>query len=526
MCVQDAAARARISTELGPFRSPKSGSLIGIRREGAHAIGAAVEPSSNPPGLWPCLAPKLALAFAAALSGCSSMAPPLEVPALPVAARYAAEGDRVGSNPANVGWHDYFASNDLRALIVQALANNRDLRIALLRVEEARSAYGIRRADQFPTLGAQAGFDRTRVPGGLNLTRQPLVLSQYQVGLGLASWEIDLWGRVRSLKDAALQTFLASDAARRAVMVALVAQVANGYLTLLELDERIALARLTLESRAETLRIFSRRVAVGATSRLALTQVETLLNQAQALTVQLEQSRAAQDHALTLLVGSPVALPPMSGRLDEQTMLVELSAGMPSDLLVNRPDIVAAENQLRAANADIGAARAAFFPRVALTGSFGTASAELVGLFASGSSAWAFSPSVSLPLFDGGQLRSNLSLTETRRDIAMANYDKTVQGAFRDVSDALSARRWLDEQVTIARTGLATQAERARLSRLRYDNGAAAFLEVLDAQRDLLLAEQQLVQSKRALLSSRVSLYAALGGGSQGFAAVAPSVAP
>lgn len=504
----------------------KAGSFVRNRRDAALASGEAVELVGAPPGLRHLMLTTLALTIVAGLSGCSSMAPPFEAPTLAVAPRYSADADRAGSGTADIGWHDYFADAGLRTLIAQALANNRDLRVALLRVEEARAAYGIQRADQFPTLAAQAGAGRARIPADLSPTRQPLVVSYYLVGLGVASWEIDFWGRVRSLKDAALQTFLASDAARRAATIALVAQVANGYLMLLELDERIALARLTLASRAETLRIFSRRVAVGSASRLALTQVETLLIQAQALTAQLEQSRAAQDHALTLLVGSRVDPPLLSGRLDEQAVLVELRAGLPSELLVNRPDIVAAEHQLRAANADIGAARAAFFPRVALTGLFGTASAELGGLFASGGSAWAFLPGITLPLLDGGRRRRNLSLAETRRDIAIANYDKAVQSAFRDVSDALSARRWLEEQVAIARTGLATQAERARLSRLRYDNGAAAFLEVLDAQRDLLVAEQQLVQTKRALLASRVTLYAALGGGSMAFVAAAASAAP
>ena len=468
----------------------------------------------------------LLLGVLVALAGCASMAPPFETPPLPVPARYAADAAQQGADTAGIAWHDYFADPRLRMLITQALDNNRDLRIAVLRMDESRAAYGIRRSEQFPTLGAQAGLDRSRVPADLNLTRQPLLASQYQVGLGMASWEIDFWGRVRSLQDAALETFLGTDAARRAATIALVAQVANGYLSLCELDERIALARQTLASRAETLRIFSRRVEVGSTSRLALTQVETLLTQAQALNSQLEQARAAQAHALLLLVGADLDLPPASGRLDDQNMLVELSAGLPSDLLVQRPDIVAAEHQLRAANADIGAARAAFFPRVALTASLGTASAELDGLFASGSHAWTISPSISLPLFDGGRRRNNLSLAETRRDIAVANYEKAVQSAFRDVSDALSARRWLREQVSIARTALATQAERARLSRLRYDNGAAAFLEVLDAQRDLLIAEQQLVQTRRALLTSRVSLYAALGGGSTAMAAATAGSTP
>jgi len=447
------------------------------------------------------------------LVGCAPLTPRYQVPALPVAARYGTDATQEGVNAAALGWREYFTDPSLAALIAQSLENNRDLRIAVLRVEEARAAYGITRAEQYPNLVAQAGVDRSRIPADLNLTGRPLVGSQYQVALGLASWELDFWGRVRNLKDAALENYLATDAGRRAATIGLISQVANGYLALRELDERITLARKSIASRTETLRIFTRRVEVGSTSRLNLTQVQTLLTQAQALGAQLEQSRAIQIHALTLLVGASFDLPVAPSGLEEAHLLVELRAGLPSELLVQRPDIVAAEHQLKATHANIGAARAAFFPRIALTGSLGTASAEFNGLFASGSKAWVFSPSISLPLFDGGRRRNNLNLAQARRDLAVANYEKVVQSAFRDVSDALSARQWLTEQVAIAQAALAVQIERARLSQLRYDNGASAFLEVLDAQRDLLSTEQQLVQTRRALLSSRVSLYAALGGG-------------
>ena len=461
--------------------------------------------------------PAMATLVALLLTGCTSMAPPYEVPALPVSPVYASNTAPEGVSAAALGWREYFADPHLQTLIQQALANNRDLRTAVLRVEEARATYGIQRAEQFPAIGAQASVDRSRIPADLSPTGKSLESSQYQVALGLASWEIDFWGRVRNLKEAALENYLATDAARRAASIALVAQVANSYLSLRELDERLVLARRTIASRAESLRIFTRRVEVGSTSRLNLTQVQTLLTQAQALGAQLEQLREAQAHALTLLVGTPVVFPPMTKHLEVQPVLVELRAGLPSDLLIQRPDIVAAEHQLQAAHANIGAARAAFFPQVTLTGAWGTASAELEGLFASGSQTWIFSPKISLPLFDGGRRRNNLSLTEARRDLAVASYEKTVQSAFRDVADALSARHWLAEQLTIAQTALGVQTERARLSQLRYDNGAAAFLDVLDAQRDLLSAEQQVVQIHRALLTSRVSLYAALGGGAMDF---------
>ncbi|MFC7299018.1 efflux transporter outer membrane subunit [Herminiimonas aquatilis] len=446
------------------------------------------------------------------LPACTLLAPAYQTPPLPVAAHYPGDATPEGALAATVGWRDYFTDPRLQDLISRALDNSRDLRTALLRVEEARALFGIQRAEQFPTMAAQAGMERARVPADLSLTRQSMLGSQYQVSLGMASWEIDFWGRVRNLRDAALENYLASDEAHLAVELGLIAQVADSYLTLCELDERIALARLTIASREESLRIFTRRLEVGSTSRLNLTQVQTLLTQAQGLAAQLEQARAVQANALNLLVGAPLDLS-ASERLDEGKMLVPLRPGLPSDLLHRRPDIVAAEHQLRAAHAQIGAARAAFFPRIALTASFGTASAELDGLFTAGSRAWTFAPSISLPLFDAGRRSNNLSLAEARRDIAVANYEKTIQAAFRDVSNALAARQWLAQQLTIAQAALATQAERARLSQLRYDNGASAYLEVLDAQRDLLVAEQQLVQIRRALLSSQVNLYAALGGG-------------
>ncbi|ADV01768.1 efflux transporter outer membrane subunit [Alicycliphilus denitrificans] len=458
---------------------------------------------------------RLACAAAAAvllLAGCTTLAPPYEAPAMPVPQRYAGAAEPGGAVAAATAWRDYFTDPQLQALIVQALEHNRDLRTAALRVQEARAAYGIQSAELSPAVGAQANMDRARTPADLSLTGRPMVASQYQVGLGMASWEIDFWGRVQSLRDAALENYLASDAARHAVTVSLIAQVAGGYLALRELDERLTLAEQSSASREESLRISRRRVEVGSDSRLHLTQMQTLLTQAQALVAQLSLERARQAHALGQLVGSGVALAPAAGRLAEQQM-PRLAAGLPSDLLAQRPDIVAAEHQLRAAHAQIGAARAAFFPSISLTGAFGTASAELGGLFEGGSRAWTFSPSITLPIFSGGRLKGNLALAEVRRDLAVANYEKTVQQAFRDVSDALAGRQWLERQSRIAQEALAVQTERARLSQLRYDHGAAAFLDVLDAQRDLLVAQQQTVQAQRLLLSSQVSLYAALGGG-------------
>ena len=418
------------------------------------------------------------------------------------------------SEAARVGWRDHFTDPALQALIAQALANNRDLRSAVLRAEEARAAYAVRRSEGLPSVNAQASGQRAHVPAALSSVGRAATGDVFQLTAGLSSWELDFWGAVRNRNEAALQSYLASDATRRAATLSLIAQVADSYLALRETDERLDLARRTVVSRQESLRITTRRLEVGSTSRLNLMQVQTLLTQAQALAAQLAQARDTHAHALTLLVGAPVELAHTDAQLDAQASATPLRAGLPSDLLLNRPDILAAEHQLRANEASIAVARAAYFPRVALTSSVGLASTELNRLFTAGTQAWSFTPSISLPLFDGGARNANLQAARARRDQALAAYDMAVQSAFRDVADALSAQRWLGEQLDIAEAALAAQTERARLTQLRYDNGAAAFFDVLDAQRDLLQAQQQRVQSRRALLSNRVALYAALGGGS------------
>ncbi|ELF6204783.1 TPA: efflux transporter outer membrane subunit [Pseudomonas putida] len=450
----------------------------------------------------------------AALSGCLSLTPELQTPHAPVPQHWQAsllDGADATRAEHNQPWRSYFTDPVLQRLIETALENNRDLRTAILRVEESRAAFAIQRGERFPeiTVGGQGA--RSRVPGDLNPSGRQ-VGGEYRAQVGLSSWELDLWGRVRSLEESALQSWLATEAAQQAVRISLIAEVTDNYLGLRELDERIDNAQQSVASREESYRIFNRRYEVGSTTKLEVTQVQTLLTQAQSLLVQLEQSHDAQINALRLLVGGNPGPLPQQGPFDETTVLAELAPGLSSDLLNNRPDIIAAEHRLRAANANIGATRAAFFPRIALTGGWGTASAELDGLFESGSRAWSFVPTISLPIFDGGSRRANLELSEVRRDLAITAYEKDIQTAFREVADALSARHWQTRQLAVHRTAQEAQAERARLAQLRYDNGSAAYLEVLDAQRDLLDSEQQLVRSRRALLSSQVQLYSALGG--------------
>lgn len=413
-----------------------------------------------------------------------------------------------------LGWREFFTDTRLRELIVQALENNRDLRIAMQRVSEARGLYGIQRADRLPGISADATASRSRVPAALSPNGQASTANQFEATLNLSAWELDFWGRVRSLTMAALESYLATEEARSAIVISLIAQVATTYLFERELDERIAIAQQTLTTREDSYRIAKRRYEVGYASKLDAAQADALLNQARADRASLLRQRDQNHNALTLLVGIPVVTQenrPLSQI--ERDFVRTLSAGLPSDLLLNRPDIRAAEHRLKAANANIGAARAAFLPRIMLTGNLGTASVDLSLLFGAGSSIWSFSPSLTLPIFDGGRNRANLDVTKARSNIAVADYERTIQGAFREVADALAERHWLTEQVIAQQATLAAQTERASLAGLRYQNGAAPYLEVLDAERDRFAAEQALVQVRRALLSSIVNLYAALGGG-------------
>ena len=469
---------------------------------------------------WACAAALTALTI-----GCS-LAPEYERPALPVANEYPADapvppGAKPDAKPdaraaAQIAWREYFTDAELQAMIAQALENNRDLRVAALRVLEARAAFQIRRADQFPTVNVNAGELRLGIPESLSPTGSANTASIYAVGASVVGWELDFWGRVRNLKDSALEQFLATDSARRAVTVSLVSQVADGYLTLRELDERI---RITRRHHPHPRGVGAHLPAPlrgrhrprGWTSRRSKRCSRRRRRSARSSSRRARRRRTRS----TLLVGAPPARVAERENLNDAALVRDLPVGLPSELLQQRPDIVAAEHRLRAANANIGAARAAFFPTITLTGFLGTASGALHGLFESGTGAWLFVPQLVAPIFDAGRRQANLDVAEVRRDAAVAEYERTVQAAFRDVADALSAQHWLSEQVTIQRRAVAEQTERARLATLRFDRGLASSLEVLDAQRDLLAAQQQLVQQRRALLSSRVALYAALGGGSQ-----------
>ncbi|KIF81787.1 efflux transporter outer membrane subunit [Noviherbaspirillum autotrophicum] len=454
----------------------------------------------------------LALLAAGVLSACS-LAPKYERPQAPVASAYPTQAGERNGDATAIGWREFFPDQRLQSLIATALENNRDLRIAALRIAEARALYNIQSADLWPSLNATASGTRARTPASLSSTGSAIVGSSYQVGLSLASFELDFFGRVRNLDNAALAQYLATEEAARSARISLVAEVAKAYLTEQSLAEQLDLARKTMESRDTGYKLAKQRFDVGASSALDLRQNEILVQSARASLATLTRQRAQATNALTLLVGKPLGDLPQEKTLAEQTIVTDIPAGLPSDLLARRPDIRAAEQRLKAANANIGAARAAFFPRISLTAGIGTASRELSGLFDSGSQTWSFAPQLVLPLFDAGRNRANLSLAEVRNNVAVADYEKSIQIAFREVADALAARATLDELIDAQRLVAEAQSARLKLADQRYQNGVASSLDVLDAQRELFSAQQTLIQARQLKLTNAIDLYRALGGG-------------
>ncbi len=475
----------------------------------------AQKPMSTKPDRRDLAASKRAILAALILSatGCAPNAA-YTPPSFNIPATYGSDDFAVPSS-VRVHWRAFIQDPHLAALIDDALANNRDIAVAAARVAEARALYRIQQSPLLPNVVAGTGTIRTRTPADLSITGNAITSDQFFSRLS-AGWELDFWGKFDALRDAARDQFLATREAHDAVATAIVVDLANRYLLDREYAERIALARQSLATREHSLGIMTRRFEVGAGSKLEVTQAATLLDQARTAHAALIQERDLNRNALSLLAGMPVRLAEAS--LSSPTP-DEIPVGLPSDLLLFRPDVRSAELQIKAARANVRAARAAFFPSITLTGAFGTASAELDGLFRPGSESWSFAPAISLPLFDHGQTRANFDLTEARQNVAIANYERTVQSAFRDVSDALVLRRQLLQQVESLQSMVATARERTRLAQLRYDNGRSAYLEVLDAQRDLFDVEQRLVQVRRAHLATGLGLYAALGGN---FAAAVP----
>ena len=414
-----------------------------------------------------------------------------------------------------LGWRDLFGDERLKALVGLALRNNRDLRVAALNVELTQAQYRIQRAERLPAVSASASGARQHVPADLSSTGRAMTGTSYSVGLGATAFELDLFGRVRSLSEAAVQQYFATEEARRSAHIALVAQVASQYLAGRALEDQVALARRTLETVESSFTLAKRTFEAGRTSELDVRTAEAQVQTARFnLSTALEQ-RAQSQHALVVLVGQPLPedLPPPTA-LDAQALLADLPAGVPSDVLLRRPDILAAEHGLMSASAVIGAARAAFFPSISLTAFGGTSSAELSGLFGGGSGAWSFTPTIRLPIFQGGALRASLDAAEVRRSIQVAQYERAIHVAFREVADALVARTALEEQLEAQRARVdAEQRCRYDLSDLRYRKGVDSYLGVLTAQRDLFAAQQILIQARLERLTNLIDLYRALGGG-------------
>jgi multidrug efflux system outer membrane protein len=444
------------------------------------------------------------------LTGCSFI-PTYERPAAPVPALFPGQPTDAVAAQAELPWQQFVADERLRKLIALALANNRDLRVATLNIEQVRAQYQIRRADQFPMLNVATVGSRERNPSGGTSS------SSYNVGLALSSWEIDFFGRVASLKEAALAQYLASEEARRAVQTSLVAAVAGTWLGLQANEELLALTQRTLKTRDDSLRLTQLRFDNGTTSALDLRLAESLTAAARATLAQQQRLRALDRNALTLLAGQavPDALLVSVPIASEQSLFGAVPDGLPSDLLTRRADIRQAEQQLIATNASIGAARAAFFPRISLTAGFGSVSSELSGLFEGGSWGFSLAPQALLPIFDAGRNQAGLASAQAARDIAVAQYERAIQMAFREVADALAGRATLSEELRALQAQTTAEADRFRLAELRYRNGVANFLDVLDAQRSLFAVQQSLVLSQLALQQNQVTLYTALGGGWQ-----------
>lgn len=410
-------------------------------------------------------------------------------------------------------WRVFFADPRLQTLIERALRNNLDLRTAALNVERALAVYGIRRVELLPTVDAAGSYYKARIPVDISGNEDTPTVEQFDVNLGITSWEIDFFGRIRSLKDKALEEYLATDQARRSAQISLVSGVAGAYLVYASDRERLKLAESTLATQEASYNLIRRRHEVGLAGELDLRQAQTRVDAARVDTARFTRLVALNENTLNLLVGSPVSSELLPEDLSSVSLHGEISPGISSDVLLQRPDILQAENLLKAANANIGAARAAFFPRISLTAVFGTASGDLSRLFRPGQDAWTFAPQIVMPIFDARTWWA-LKATKVDREIAVTQYQKTVQTAFREVADALAMNGTVDDQLAAQESLVHASSETYRLSNTRYLKGIDNFLVVLDSQRSLYEAQQGLITVNLARLGNQVKLYAVLGGGS------------
>lgn len=459
------------------------------------------------------------LVIGALLSGCASLAPDYQRPASPVPevfpqAIYPTQAAADAKLAGDIPWRDYFTEPRLREVIAQALDNNRDLRVAALNIAKARAQYQIQRADAYPSIAANASYSAQRLPGDLSGFGQATTSRQYGIDVGTTSWELDFFGRIRSLSDEAMQQYLATEAAQRSTQISLIAEVAQAWLDLAADRERLALSTSTFETRAKSRELIRRTVEIGTATLLDLRQAETLLESARADRARDLTQVARDENTLTLLVGAPVRAEQLPAALGERGIgAVDLTPGLPSEVLLRRPDIVQAEHTLRGANANIGAARAAFFPSITLTATAGTASSALDGMFGNGAGISTLMPQIRIPIFEAGRLQASLDVAEIQRDINVAQYEKAIQTAFREVADALADKATLNERLDAGRKLVQAAADSQRLSEARYNSGIDDYLVLLDAQRTLFSAQRQLIDERQAEAVNRVVLYKVLGGG-------------
>ena len=452
------------------------------------------------------------------LSSCT-LAPTYNRPTTPVPANWptgaAYQEAKTGSGASTateLKWQEFFPDEKLRQVLTLALANNRDLRLAVLNVERARALYGIQRAGLLPTINVVGSGGKQLVPGDLTSSGNAVNQEQYSVNLGISAWELDFFGRLRSLKDSALEAYFATEQNRRSGQILLVSAVANTYLNLAADRESLRLVTSTLEAQEAAYKLIRRRYEVGVASELDLNRAQSQVDTARGDMARYSQLAAQDENALQLLVGSPLPTALLPQELGSVSPPPEVSPGLSSDVLLQRPDVLAAEHGLKAANANIGAARAALFPRISLTTSIGTASADLSGLFKSGQGTWSFAPQITIPIFDARSW-SAYDVTKIERQISLSQYEKAIQTAFREVADALAVQGTVDRQLTAQQSLVNAVTKTYRLSNLRYNQGIDSYLDVLDAQRSLYAAQQGLIMVRLSRLVNRVSLYKVLSGG-------------
>lgn len=454
-------------------------------------------------------------------TGACSFTPKYERPAAPVPAVFPNQqpAATAAARPASeISWREFFTEPRLTKLIELALTNNRDLRVAALNVERTRAQFLIQRADLLPTVNVGGQGVSQRISGGQTAAGSSARIDYYQASAGITAYEIDVFGRVRALADSALAQYLSTEEASKSVQISLVASVANAWMALVADQELIALTEQAISTREQSLKLAELRHRSGVIPILDVHQARTLLEAARATLAQLRRQRDLDRNGLALLVGQ--ALPSELGgepmkdaSLGAPLLMTEVPVGLPSDLLVHRPDILAAEQQLVAANANIGAARAALFPRISLTGVFGAASSNLEDLLSARSRFWNVAPAVTLPIFDSGRNKANVEVSQVTRDIAVAQYEKSIQTAFREVADALASRGTLAAQIQALRAQEDAEAARVKLVEARYKGGIGTSLDLLDAQRSLFAVQQSVIQVRLLGLQAQVNLYKALGGG-------------